>query len=74
MFYLYNWRDNRRFIAHKGRPVFLCIIGQFMRAKVSKGAVNPQTVPVGSGDYSCSQVQYKHSLSGTHAAGIAENL
>lgn len=45
-----------------------------MRAKVSKGAVNPQTVPVGSGDYSCSQVQYKHSLSGTHAAGIAENL
>lgn len=45
-----------------------------MCAKVSKVAVNPQTVSAGSGDYSCNQVQYKYSLSGTHAAGIVERL
>lgn len=74
MFYLYNWNYNRHFISHKGRSVLLFIIGQFMCAKVSKVAVNPQTVSAGSGDYSCNQVQYKYSLSGTHAAGIVERL
>lgn len=74
VFYLYNWKHNRHLISHKGRSVFLCIIGQFMCAKASKGAVNPPTVSTGSGNYSCNQVQYKHSLTGIHAAGIAGSL
>lgn len=59
---------------HQCTSVFSFVIGQFMCAKVSKVAVNPQTVLTGSRDYLCNQAQHKHSLSGTQATGIAESL